>query len=130
MSADRRRRVLVTQRTLSDLAQIERFSIENWGEAVAARYISAFDAALARLKANPELATTVPGLHAALRLYRVNKHMLVCDLQDDALYVLTVIHTSRDIPSRLAELEPTLSHEVNALRKELASAGQQDDRNA
>ena len=36
-----------------------------------------------------------------------------------AVIVLTVIHASRDIPSRLAELQPSLLAEVELLRRKL-----------
>jgi hypothetical protein len=45
--------------------------------------------------------------------------MLVCDVQPKAIFLLTVIHASRDIPSRLAELAPTLAAEVELLHKQL-----------
>jgi hypothetical protein len=61
-------------------------------------------------------------LHSALRFYRVNKHLLVCDVEADAVLLLTVIHASRDITSRLAEMEPTLAAEVEMLHAKLKQA--------
>ncbi len=59
------------------------------------------------------------GFHAELSFYRVNKHLLVCDVSPNAVILLTVIHASRDIPSRLAELQPTLVNEVELLHRQL-----------
>jgi hypothetical protein len=61
-------------------------------------------------------------LHPDLSFYRVNKHLLVCDVQPKMVFVLTVIHASRDIPSRLAEIQPTLLAEVALLHTKLNQA--------
>jgi hypothetical protein len=46
----------------------------------------------------------------------------VCDVRAQSVLVLTVIHASRDIPSRLAEIQPTLSAEVELLLRRLDRA--------
>ncbi len=90
-----------------------------WGKEAAAKYIVDMEAALSRLQEKPDLLREHEEFHPDLRFYRVNKHLLVCDVQHKAIFVLTVIHASRDIPSRLAELEPTLVTEVELLHKTL-----------
>ena len=109
----------LTNRTLQDLVSIEAFSADTWGEEVAARYMNDFEAALNRLLENPKLLRTEPRLHDFLCFYRVNKHWLVCDLQPNAIFVLTVMHFRMDIPERLIELEPTLKLEVKMLHARL-----------
>jgi len=47
--------------------------------------------------------------------------VLACDYRERSNVVLTVIHASMDIPSRLAELEPTLAVEANFLHEKLAA---------
>jgi hypothetical protein len=54
--------------------------------------------------------------------YRVKKHLLVCDIQTTAIFVLTVLNASMDIPERLLELEPTLKLEVEMLHQQLAKS--------
>jgi hypothetical protein len=68
---------------------------------------------------HPDLLKQDLDLHPALRFYRVNKHLLVCDVHSKSIVVLTVIHASMDIPIRLAELQPTLAAEVELLRRKL-----------
>jgi hypothetical protein len=48
--------------------------------------------------------------------------LLVCDVQPKTVFDVTVIHASRDIPSRLAEIQPTLAAEVELLRMKLDQA--------
>jgi len=57
----------------------------------------------------------LPELHPSLGFYRINKHLFACDVQGASIVVLTVIHASMDIPSRLAELHPVLAADVDLL---------------
>ena len=109
----------LTDRALQDLVSIEVYSADTWGEEVATRYMDDFEAALKRLLENPNLLRTEPRLHDFLYFYRVNKHWLVCDLQPNAIFVLTVMHFRMDITERLIELEPTLMLEVRMLHAQL-----------
>lgn len=120
MSRSRRGvRVELTQRALRDLRAIEQFSVREWDRRTADRYLDDVAAALDRLGENPGIlgleSDFAPGLH----FYRVRKHFLVCDYHDDLVVVLTVIHTSMDLPARLAELEPRLASESAFLRSKL-----------
>jgi toxin ParE1/3/4 len=112
-------RVELTQRALADLREIERFSIEQWGRKAADRYLDEFAAALDRLQEQPELLRHEPDFAPGLYFYRVKRHFLVCDFQDDLVIVLTVIHSSMDLPARLLDLEPRLAAESQFLRSRL-----------
>jgi toxin ParE1/3/4 len=112
-------KLLLTQRALRDLADIEVYSVEQWGKRTASRYLSDLEAGLKRIRENPELLRSEEGFHPALRFYSVNRHVFVCDVLPDVIFVLTVLHGSMDIPSRLLELSPTLSMEVELLHRKL-----------
>lgn len=121
MSARRAKaKLLLTERSLRDIAEIEAYSIDLWGKRTANKYIRDIEAGLVRLQEKQELLREQEELHPSLRFYRVNKHVLVCDVRPKSIVLLTVIHAGRDIPSRLAELEPTLAAEVELLHKKLA----------
>lgn len=122
MSGGRRRpksRVLLTERALSDLREVERFSIERWGRRTADRFLEGISAALDRLRENPDLLRQEPEFSAGLYFYRISKHFLICDVRPGIVTVLTVMHTSMDVPARLAELEPRLILEAEMLRARL-----------
>ena len=102
---------------VSDLEDIERYSMERWGEPVAARYMGAIETALRRLKAHPELLRDSPEIFRNLKFYRVEKHYLVCAVVMDNIYVLTVKHGAMNLPERLAELEPLLEREAEILHR-------------
>lgn len=112
----------LTDRTLQDLISIEEYSIDISGAKVASKYMNDFEAALQRISDNPGLLREEPNLHEYLYFYRVNKHLLVCDVQVNAIFVLTVLNANMDIPERLNQLEPTLKLEVEMLHQQLAKA--------
>ena len=110
----------LTQRSLRDLVAIEVFSIEQFGKRVANQYLDKLESGINRLRDNPELLREEPPFHSSLRFYRVEKHVLVCETgAKGKIIVLTLLHGSMDIPTRLAELEPILVTEVDLLLKRL-----------
>jgi toxin ParE1/3/4 len=111
--------VILSDRAVFDLLEIERYSTEQWGRKTAEAYLSEFESALERLSHSPGLLQLEPGLSTGLYFYRVQKHVLVCDLREQLVAILTVLHTSMDLPSRLMELEPRVIAEVELLRRRL-----------
>lgn len=124
---NRSSQVELTRRALRDLVEIERYSVKEWGRKTADEYLSDIEAALERLAQNPALLQVEPDITHGLSLYRVRKHYLVCDYQHDLIIVLTVIHTSMDLHSRLLKLEPRLEWESHILRTKLHSSSRDEE---
>jgi len=116
-----RANVVLTDLALADLREIERYSIEKWGRRTADKYLRDVELALDRLREDPGILRLEPAFAPGLYFYRVRKHLLVCDVAGKSITVLTVIHTSMDIPTRLAELEPRLVAEGQFLHEKLRS---------
>jgi toxin ParE1/3/4 len=118
--ANRKPTVYLTERALLDIAGIESHSIEQFGKRVADQYIGKLEAGLRRISEKPDLLREEIPFHNSLRFYRVEKHLLVCEVGVvGKIFILTLLHASMDIPSRLAELEPNLSLETELLVKRL-----------
>ena len=83
------------------------------------RYLAGIEGALDRLRDHPDVLRQEPAFSTGLYFYRINKHLLVCDVRPDTVTVLTVMHTSMDVPARLADLEPRLLVEAEMLRAKL-----------
>ena len=112
--------VHLTHRALRDIANIESYSMEKFIERVAAQYIGKLEAGIGRVSDNAELLCEESLFHESLQFYRIEQHLLVCETgMEDKIIILTVLHASMDIPSRLAELEPKLSIEAEMLLKQL-----------
>ena len=80
------------------------------GERIAARYLRALDATLARLCQRPDLGRVRHFTHPHLkgiRSFRVNppfdRHLIFYRLHDTTLYAERIIHGMRDLPRRLLE---------------------------
>lgn len=111
--------VELTERALADVREIERYSVEKWGRTTANQYLDDIAAAFDRFIENSEILSLEPNFAPGLYFYRVRKHVLVCDYNEPRVVVLTILHTSMDLPARLAELEPRLIAEVQILRSKL-----------
>jgi len=116
-----RPRLLLTKRALSDLAEVEAYSIAQWGRRAATQYLKGIESGLRLIGDNPGILRTLDGMPSELQFHRVDKHWLVCDVAPRSIVVLTVIHASMDVPARLAELVPQLSAEVALLHGQLES---------
>lgn len=112
-------KVILTRRALRDLRSIETYSVERFGQDVADKYIDQLNLALQRLKESPGLLRPEPEFASKLRFYRCNKHYFVCDQIDDCIFVLTVVHTSMDLPRRIGDFEPGLVAEADILHRKL-----------
>ncbi|MFN0195347.1 MAG: type II toxin-antitoxin system RelE/ParE family toxin [Planctomycetaceae bacterium] len=112
-------KIALTQRAVDDLHHIERFSIREWGRKATEKYLDEIASALNRLQKSPEILRLEPDFVPGLYFYRVKKHYLVCDFQGEVVTILTIIHTSMDVPARLLELEPRLAAEVQFLQSKL-----------
>ena len=119
MGRSKTKRLLLTDRSLDDIAAIEKYSIERWGKKTASKYVGQIENALSLIHSNPDLLRQEEGFPPFLRFYNVNKHVLVFDIQMREIILLTLFHGSMDIPSRLAELAPALATEVELLHLKL-----------
>jgi len=105
---------------LCDIAGIESHSIQRFGKRVTAKYIIKLEAGVSRLSETPDLLRQETSFHESLKFYRVEQHLFVCETGiEGKIIILTLLHASMDIPSRLAELEPNLSLETEMLLKQL-----------
>lgn len=109
----------LTRKALRDLREIETYSVEHWGRATADEYLDLIEAALDRITQDPTILGAPSDAHPGLHFYRVKRHCLICDWDRSSVIVLAVLHTSMDIPSRLMELEPNLTAEIELLRSRL-----------
>jgi plasmid stabilization system protein ParE len=108
-------KVFLTERTVSDLLEIESYSIQTWGKVAAKRYLSKFEKAIKLIETNPDLLRPEPLLHKSLLFYRVEKHLIAGVKIEAGIAVLTIAHASRDLLTLFHELSPTLKQETTFL---------------
>lgn len=71
------------------------------------------------LSQTPGLLRSERRIHSWFKFYRCQKHYLICDVCEDTITVLCLLHTSMDVPGRLLELEPALREEIETLHQAL-----------
>lgn len=118
MAKARKAKVFLTDRAISDLHDIEAYTIEKWGDAQAAKYLDAFDRFFRLVEAEPVILLPVPVIDQLIT-HSVESHVVVCMKWHDDVLVLTIVHASRDLIPLLDRLLPTLKHEVGTLKKRL-----------
>jgi len=107
--------ILLTDRALADIAEIEEYSLAKWGKKVADKYLDALESGLKLLQKNSGLLQDFDEFASKLKYYRIKNHFLICTEMENKLIVLTVRHVQMDIINLLNQLEPTLALEVDLL---------------
>ncbi|MEQ9425196.1 MAG: type II toxin-antitoxin system RelE/ParE family toxin [Cyclobacteriaceae bacterium] len=107
--------VFLTDRALDNVEEIYQYSVAEWGERVADKYLIDFDTAINSLKLNPGLLKLKTPISNRFKAFRVNNHFLICETTDNKIFVLTVLHTSMDALRRLSDLQPYLEAECEVL---------------
>lgn len=118
MAKARKAKVFLTDRAVSDLQDIEAYTIEKWGVAQAAKYLDAFDRFFGLVEAEPGILLPIPVIDQLIT-HSVESHVVVCTKWHDDVLVLTIVHASRDLIPLLDRLLPTLKHEVETMKKRL-----------
>ena len=108
-------KVLLTDRAISDLLEIESYSISKWGKSAASKYMGKFEKTFKLLELNPDLLLANEALGEPLLFFRVEKHLLACVKIKPGIAVLTIVHANRDLVPFLHELLPTVGAEVAVL---------------
>ena len=115
--------LLLTDRALTDIDDIGRYSVDRWGQGVADQYLADLGAALDRLQENLSLFRPRPDYEGRLRFYSVREHVIVGDVIEGIGYVLAVWHGSMDFIDRLPELEPELLYEAELMAQQIEAGG-------
>jgi toxin ParE1/3/4 len=123
-------KLLLTDRALTDIDAIDRYSVERWGRQVADQYLADLDAALGRLADDLSLFKGRHDYTGRLRFYSVREHVLVGDVVGDIGFVLTVWHGSMDFIDRLPKLEPDLLQEAEIMASQIEGERDEPGENA
>ena len=111
--------IKLTDRAFDDLADIESYSIETWGNDVADKYLDGIEASLNLLQENSGLLQELEGFSGKLKYYRVKNHFLICTELDEFIIVLTIKHVQMDVIAQLIKLAPSLMIEMELLHHRL-----------
>lgn len=99
-------RFRLTRPAVRDLAEIGRYTLENWGEEQARRYRASLSARLKWLCQNPSLWRERPEIRQGVYTYREQSHVIVFWKCEEGIEVLRVLHERMDLVSRLQGEDP------------------------
>ena len=109
--------IKLTDRALDDLAEIESYSLKQFGKKVANKYIDDIESGVNLLQENSGLLQEIKSFSDKLKFYRIRNHFFICTEVKKTVLVLTIKHLQMDIINKLSELEPTLAIEVDLFFK-------------
>ncbi|MCB9202585.1 MAG: type II toxin-antitoxin system RelE/ParE family toxin [Flavobacteriales bacterium] len=111
--------IYLTHRALSDIQEIYDYSVHEFSEIIADKYLNGFENALNLIKTNLDLLKIKLIISNRFKVYNVQKHWFIFDNIDDKIFLLTVKHISMNLLERLQQLEPSLEAEAEILYKQL-----------
>jgi plasmid stabilization system protein ParE len=118
MGKARKARVFLTDRAITDPQEIESYTIGEWGETQAAKYLDAFDRCFALVDSEPGILLPIPIVDNLLT-HCVESHIVVCTKCNNDVLVLTVVHATCHLLPHFDRLLPTLKSEVELMKKKL-----------
>jgi toxin ParE1/3/4 len=93
----------LTSRAREDLRDIQLYGIRQWGEDQADAYEADIMQALDTLERNPRVGRVRDDLRRGLRSYPVRRHVIVYQIDEEAIVVLRIVHASMDLRRQLQE---------------------------
>lgn len=89
----------------SDLADIDDYSVAQFGEDTAYRYMHGFDEAFARLRDFPETGRSLPELGNGIRCLTHRRHRIFYCFSDGQVFVVRIVHHAMDARRALMDEE-------------------------
>jgi toxin ParE1/3/4 len=87
----------------ADLAEIDAFGAEQFGEAAAEAYQDGLDRAFARLADFPLSGEARPQFGPGMRCLVFASHRIIYRIEDHVVQIVRVMHHSRDVPRHLKQ---------------------------
>lgn len=95
--------VLFTAEAQDDFEALRLYSRQEWGEEQEAIYTAALLQALGTIGENPAIGRPRREIAGDLRSYVVRQHIIYYRTTEDALIVMRILHTRRDVRRGLGE---------------------------
>jgi toxin ParE1/3/4 len=92
-------RLIVIGRARADIKEIQRYTLEKWGEKQMLAYGGMIDAALHSIEENPLLGN----IRDDLMMYPVAKHCIYYRVYKTTIYVLRILHARMDAIKHLPQ---------------------------
>jgi toxin ParE1/3/4 len=94
--------VILTVAAEQDLRDIEVYTLQQWGERQAKRYVFSIEEAIDTVGDNPKLGRVRPTLSADYRVYIVKSHALVYTVLQNTVTIVRILHQRMNISQHVA----------------------------
>ena len=109
---------MLSETAIEDLNEIYAYSLENWGEDRAVKYIQAFYLVFQKLVRSPAGVPFRNRRSSPFRLVPMEEHFVLYDLVEERVVILTLFHQSQNVEKRVASLTPVFMKLVQAMVKD------------
>jgi toxin ParE1/3/4 len=97
------KRLVFATAALADLDDIARFTEAQWGKQQKKKYLAKLNAALKRVRRNPERGRKRPEIDATLCSLLAGRHVIFYRILAEECRIVRIIHDRMDIHNHLAE---------------------------
>jgi toxin ParE1/3/4 len=94
-------RVEFSNAAVSDLAEIDEYSLSQFGEEVAEVYMGGFDKAFALLRDHPKAGAAVPEYGKSYHCLLNRRHRIFYSVKGDVVTIIRILHHAKDAKSAL-----------------------------
>ncbi|AWV97254.1 type II toxin-antitoxin system RelE/ParE family toxin [Arcticibacterium luteifluviistationis] len=105
----------LTKRAILDLLEIEKYSIEKWGEGQTDNYMSELYDAFGKIAQNPEIGILRKNRSFPFCMAPVGKHFAIYKTGENGIVIATILHGRRNIEAIINGLSHVLAREIDAL---------------
>ncbi len=85
----------------NDLTAILEYTIQQWGDNQADKYLEQIKSGLSKIQDNPNIGRVRTDISDRHRSILIEKHIVIYIVQDKQIFVSRILHQSRDIKTAL-----------------------------
>lgn len=101
----KRRKLRLSKTAEADIAKIDFYSFEKWGETTAQAYMAEIEARLISICETPLIGVDRSDLRPGYRAVLSGRHLIYYRADDEFVHVLTILHHSQDHETFLSEAD-------------------------
>jgi len=109
----------LTRRAILDLKSIYIYSVKNWGEEIAEKYLDEIYEVFLSLVENPDAGKIWKKRAFPFRMVPAGKHFAVYGLHKNQIVIITVLHGNQNIENILHQEMQSLIDEIESIKNQL-----------
>jgi len=87
----------IEEPALRDLKEIEKDTVDQWGEAQKERYLSKINARIKTVALQPRMGTARDDFGQGVRSIVSGKHLILYRIKDGRVHITRIVHQSQDL---------------------------------